>query len=729
MIPSREIQETTQQLLLFLTDERRAFLTKGNTREAGVSDQAVQLIKAFKEKHNHTQLNEILQFHEMRYAVMNDPIITDFEYDVLFKLIEIIESNDGSLVSDDSVTQRVSTDHVSTFETVNHLVPMLSLDNSYNAEDLKDFDASVKKLANIEADEDLIYTVEPKYDGGSIAIIYKDDKLVRAATRGNGTAGDEITENIKKLKTVPLKAKFSNFNISEVELRGEALIPKALFKKLNEEKIKAGDTNLYANPRNTATGGLRTKDAMETAKRGIEAFIFQLGHAVDKEGNSQLDQWNSHFGSINFLSELGFKVPTIEKKKCKNIEEAIEFCSYWENKRDDYEYEIDGMVVKVDAMDLQKRMGFTSHHPRWAIAYKFKAKQATSKLLNIEYQVGKIGSITPVAKISPVALAGVTVSSISLHNEEFISSKDIRIGDTVLVERAGDVIPYIVKSFPELRDGSENKLVFPSQCPSCATSLMKPENEAAWRCPNHQCEAQVLQRMYYHVSKDAMNIDGFGPSYIDRFYEMGWINSLADIYNLDYEKIKELEGFGQKSAKKLEQNINKSKSNPISRLLSSLSIHHFGKRASKLIAQEIDHVLDLQDWDEEKFEEIKDIGPVVSKNVIAFFKDESNVAMLKQLELHGVNLKQTKADQRKEVALDAPLIGKTILFTGTLTKMGRKEAQQMAENAGAKNISAVSKNLNILVAGEKAGSKLKKAQALQTVEILTEDEFLSLLAN
>lgn len=722
MIPSKEIQQGTNLLLEFLTEERRNTLTKGT----GAIE---SLVEVFSKEFSHQQLNEILQFHEMRYAVMNDPIITDFEYDLLFKLMEQLESHDSSLVSKDSVTQRVSSDQVSTFETVNHLVPMLSLDNSYNGDDLKDFDTSVKKLANIDPDEDLVYTVEPKFDGGSIAIIYKDDKLIRAATRGNGTAGDEITENIRKLKTVPLTAKFSSFNIAEVELRGEALIPKDHFKKLNEEKIKAGDTNLYANPRNTATGGLRTKDSMETARRGIEAFIFQLSHAVDKNGQSQLDQWNSHFASIDFLSSLGFKVPTIEKKKCRNIEEAIAFCSYWEEKRDDYAYEIDGMVVKVDAMDLQQRMGSTSHHPRWAIAYKFKAKQATSKLLNIEYQVGKIGSITPVAKISPVGLAGVTVSSISLHNEEFINSKDIRIGDTVLVERAGDVIPYIVKSFPELRDGSEKKLLFPDTCPSCSTALIKPENEAAWRCPNYHCEAQVLQRMYYHVSKDAMNIDGFGPSYIDRFYEMGWLNSMADIYNLDYSKIQELEGFGQKSAEKLEKNINKSMSNPISRLLSSLSIHHFGKRASKLIAQEIDHVLDLQNWDEETFEEIKDIGPVVAKNVIAYFKDEANVEMLKQMELHGVNLKQTEADKPKVVAADAPLIGKTILFTGTLTKMGRKEAQQMAENAGAKNISAVSKNLNILVAGEKAGSKLKKAQALETIEIMTEDEFLSLLSN
>ncbi len=399
----------------------------------------------------------------------------------------------------------------------------------------------------------------------------------------------------------------------------------------------------------------------------------------------------------------------------------------WEAKREGYNYEIDGMVVKVNSLALQEKCGFTSHHPRWAIAYKFKAKQATSTLESVEYQIGKIGSVTPVAKITPVQLAGVTVSSISLHNADFISGKDLHIGDTVLVERAGDVIPYIVKAMDELRNGTEQPIVFPTECPVCSTKLVRAASEAAWRCPNFQCEAQVLQRMIFHVSKPAMNIDGFGKSYVERFHELGWLTNIADIYNLDYEAIANLEGFGKRSAEKLEIAINKAKENPIYRVLYSLCIHHFGKKASKLVAQEIDHVLDLQKWTLEDFVNIKDIGPVVAENVTEFFQDPTNIALLEQMESYGVNMTQTEDDKPTVVSEDAPLVGKTILFTGKLFKVSRKEAQELAIKAGARNISAVSSKLDILVVGEKAGSKLKKATALGTVQILTEDAFLELL--
>ena len=350
------------------------------------------------------------------------------------------------------------------------------------------------------------------------------------------------------------------------------------------------------------------------------------------------------------------------------------------------------------------------------------------RLLAVEYQVGKIGSITPVAKIQPIALAGVTVSSISLHNEDFIKGKDIRLGDTVLVERAGDVIPYIVKSMEELRDGSESIIEFPEFCPvnteSTPVALVKEEGESAWRCPHCICGKQDLQRMIFHVSKDAMDIDGFGKSYVERFYDMGWLNDMADIYNLDYDKIANLEGFGVKSAEKLRTSIEKARKNPIHKLLHSLSIHHLGKKASKLIAEQISHVLDLQHWSREKFLDIKDIGPVVADNVIEYFNDEANIAMLHRMEGYGVNLAQTDDDKPLEVAADGIFSGKTILFTGTLTSMGRKQAEELAAKHGAKNISAVSSNLNILVVGEKAGSKLTKAKSLGTVEIMTEQEFV-----
>ncbi len=676
-------------------------------------DQATQFV---------ADLHRVIVYHEWRYYVLNDAVLSDYEYDQLYKKLEKLEKQFPQLLSPDSPTQRVSNDLNQSLDTVPHLTPMLSLANSYNAEDLRDFDTQIRKLTGIEEGVPIAYCVEPKYDGGSIALVYEDDRMVRGATRGNGTQGEQITNNLKAMRSIPMRAAFSKLGIKKVELRGEAVIRKDRFDQMNEKRAKKGE-QLFANPRNTAAGGLRTKDPKETANRQIEAFVYQLGYAIDEQEQNALNRFETHGESIDLLESLGFKVPISEKKVCKNIEEVIDFCLGWQDKRDNYAYEIDGMVIKVNQLSLQEICGYTSHHPRWAIAFKFKAKQATSKLLDVEFQVGKIGSVTPVAKLEPVQLAGVTVSSVSLHNADFISSRDIKIGDTVLVERAGDVIPYIVKAMDELRDGSEQAIVFPTECPSCQTPLKRQENEAAWRCENYSCKAQVLQRMIHHVSKDAMDIDGFGKSYVERFHELGWLKNLADIYRLNYSRISRLEGFGEKSANNLQASIEKAKQNPISRFLHSLSIHHLGKKVSQLLAAEINHVKDLKDWTTENFTEIKDVGPVVAQNVIQFFSDDNNLALLEEMEAAGVNLKQTEADKPKAVDENAPLHGKTILFTGSLS-MGRKEAQMMAERAGAKNISAVSSNLNILVAGEKAGSKLKKAQALGTVEVWTEETFL-----
>jgi DNA ligase (NAD+) len=667
-------------------------------------------------------LEDLVRFHEYRYYVLNDPLISDFEYDRLYKLLEALEKKYPANASPTSPTKRVSSDLTEDFATVTHLIPMLSLDNSYDAEDLIKFDTQVRKLTERE---NITYTVEPKFDGGSIALIYENDMLVRAATRGNGEMGEEITIQSRTIKSLPLEAAFSSKGIYRAEVRGEAVISKERFKAINAFRAEEG-LSLLANSRNSATGGLRTKDPSETARRQLDAFIFQLGYAVDKNGRDVLPAIKSHHDAIDFLGNIGFKVSRGEKKLCHGIQEVIDQCNHWALIRDDYPFEIDGMVIKVDSFDLQDMCGYTSHHPRWAIAYKFQAKQATTKLLDIEYQIGKIGSITPVAKVEPVSLAGVTISSISLHNEDFITSKDIRIGDQVLIERAGDVIPYIVKSLPELRTGNEKKVHYPTQCPSCGTKLVREEDEAAWRCPNLDCKAQILQRLIFHVSKDAMDIDGFGEKYILRFYELGWIKNMADLYQLDYDKIAALEGFGKKSADKLKAAIDKAKSNPIHRLLHSLSIHHVGQRASKLIAEKINHVLDLEGWGTEDYTAIKDIGPVVAQNAIKWFSHEKNVAMLREMEAHGVNLTQTSLDKPKELIADGVFSGKTILFTGTLTQMGRKEAQELAEANGAKNISAVSGNLDILVVGDNAGSKLDKARKLGTVQILTEEEFIAL---
>lgn len=669
------------------------------------------------------QLGDALRYHEWRYYVLNDPVISDFEYDQLYKQLESLEAAHPSWKQPDSPTQRVSSDLTDLFRTVAHLRPMLSLDNSYNAEDLRSFDEQVKKLNFLPADAEVEYSVEPKFDGGSIAVVYENDFLVRAATRGNGVEGEEITNNIRTIRSIPLKADFKIHGIYRAELRGEALIAKEKFRKINAEREAEG-LPLFANPRNTATGGLRTKDPRETAARSIDAFIYQLGYAEDANGRIVTDDHGSHAANMDFLGSLGFRVPVDVTRVCRNIEDVIQYCFDWEARRESYPYEIDGMVIKVNSLEMQERAGYTSHHPRWAIAFKFKAKQATSTLLHVDFQVGKIGSITPVAKIEPVQLAGVTVSSVSLHNEDFIRSRDIRLGDKVLVERAGDVIPYIVKPLEELRTGNEKVIEFPKNCPVCHHPLFREPEEAAWRCVNYQCEAQVLQRMIHHVSKDAMDIEGFGRANVERFYALGWLHNLADIYRLDYDKIAGLEGFGKKSAENLREAVERAKKNPIKRLLHSLSIHHLGKRVSELIAAEVGHVLELKDWDLDRFVAIKDVGPVVSQNIIAFFKQPDNIRMLEEMEALGVNFTQTGQDRAKVVATDAPLSGKTILFTGSLEHMSRTEAQVMAAAAGAKNISAVSGNLDILVVGENAGSKLTKAQALGTVTIWTEVEFL-----
>lgn len=677
---------------------------------------------------DYDQLVALLQYHEWKYYVQNEPIISDLNYDLLFNKLKKIEEGNSDIIRKDSPSQRVSSDLSADFPSVAHITPMLSLGNSYNKEDLLEFDQQIKRLLLIDENQDLSYFVEPKFDGGSIALVYENDILVRAATRGNGAEGNEMTANARAMSSIPLKAEFSKYGMSRVELRGEAIIRKDKFDGINKLRIE-NEQQPFANPRNAATGGLRMKDPNETRDRKIEVFVFQLGYAEDTSGKNILSTAISQEKSIEILSNLGFKVPVKVAAECKNISSAFNFVNDWEAKRNDYPYEIDGMVVKLNSFSLQEKVGSTQHHPRWAIAYKFSAKQAITTLSDVEYQVGRTGAITPVAKVEAVPLAGVTISSISLHNEEFILSKDLHLGDKVVIERAGDVIPYIVKSLPDQRNGTETKIVFPKTCPSIHNTenvpLVKDENEAAWRCPDISCQDQIIQRIIFHVSKVAMDIDGFGKSYVEKFFEHGWIKDISDVYNLDYEAIKGTEGFGEKSVQKLQSAIDKAKKNPLHQILHGLSIHHLGKKASKLLAEQINNIFELENWSEENYIEIKDIGPKVAQNVILFFQNQENIALLKRMESHGVDFSQKEEDRPLAINENAIFAGKTILFTGTLQTMGRKLAQELASKHGAKHISSVSSNLNILVCGEKAGSKLKKAQALGTVEILTEEAFLA----
>ena len=664
-------------------------------------------------------LRAALKYHDWKYYVQAEPSISDIEYDKLFKALKDLEAKYPELVTPDSPTQRVAQVLTSDFQTVEHTVPMLSLSNSYNADDLFAFDESVKKLSNRS---DIQYAVEPKYDGASIALIYENDMLTRAATRGNGTEGEEITGNAKRIKNIPLQADFSKYGISKIELRGEVVIELGVFDRMNEARETEG-LKVFQNSRNTASGSLRMKDPEEVSKRNLEAFIYQIGYAADVHGNELLgDKLLSHFENIDMLHALGFQTPQEEKTLVSSIEEVSEFVKEWEEKRDGYNYEIDGMVVKVNDLRLQNSLGFTAHHPRWAIAFKFKARQATTQLLNIEYQVGRTGAVTPVAKLDPVRLAGVTVSSVSLHNADFIHEKDIHLCDYVKVERAGDVIPYIASVDLTRRDKVE-AVVFPTECPSCAAQLVRPEGEAVWRCENAECPAQAEERMIHFVSKGAMDIEGLGKDIVKRFMTEGIVSKIEDIYRLDYEAILSLEGWKDKSVENLRSGVEKSKSQPLWRLLVALGIRHVGSATAKMLEKQIQRIDDLVSWNADSLAELEDVGPKVAESILSFFHNEENQALIKSLEELGVKVEKTEEDSALK---SNKLEGLTFLFTGSLSRFSRDKAKELVEENGGKNISGVSAKLSYLVAGEKAGSKLTKAEKLG-IPVISEDEFLGMI--
>lgn len=665
------------------------------------------------------ELREILRFHEHRYYVLNDPLISDEEYDKLFKSLEKLEAADPDLVTRDSPTQRVGSSLNKDFVTVRHLVPMLSLENSYNPGDLTDWDQRARKLTGLDEIE---YSIEPKFDGASISVIYENDLLVRASSRGDGVEGDDITNNMKQVRSLPLSAKFSTYHLDRVEIRGEVMMNKKSFRTYNQLLAEQGLPPL-ANPRNSAAGSLRMKDPKEVGRRNLEAILYHISYVESKDEDArERGALSTHAKSLELLWKLGFKSPNAEKKVLTGIQAVIDSCIDFEQHRDDLPYDIDGMVIKVNDVSLQSEMGSTTHHPRWAIAYKFKARQATSKLRKVEFQVGRTGSITPVAKIDPVPIGGVTVGSISLFNEDVVKEKDLRIGDTVLVERAGDVIPYIVKSLAELRDGTEQEIIFPKKCPVCGDALAKPEGEAVWRCVNINCEAQVVERMIHFVSKDAMDIKSFGEANIRKFFELGLLKEVPGIYTLDFEKVSRLEGFGKKSIDNLQAAIEASKKQPLNRLIFALGIRYVGETTAKVLANAVDYLPDFKKFTDKQLRGLEDVGTKVAASLQQFFSNSDNMHMLERLEELGVNLTHT----RKQAVSGGKLSGYTFLFTGTLPKLKRSVAEEMVETNGGKLVSGVSNKLNYLVAGEEAGSKLDKAKKLG-IKILDEEEFLKML--
>lgn len=661
-------------------------------------------------------LRDVLKFHEYRYYILNDPLISDYEYDELFKTLGIIEKQHPELVVPDSPTQRVAIGLGSEFRKVQHLVPMLSLDNSYNADDLRDWDRKVKEATGYE---NVMYCIEPKFDGAGISLIYENDLLVRGATRGDGAEGEDITNNIRQIRSIPLSASFSDYGIKQIEIRGEVLMTKDKFSAFNK---KLAEENLppLANPRNAASGTLRLKDPKEVARRNLEAFVYHIGYMNVLDNNNAP---GSHSASVEMMWNLGFRSPHNEKKVIRGIDGVIDYCNSYEAQRDALPYEIDGMVIKVDDLNLQEKMGMTAHHPRWAIAYKFKARQATSILRSVEFQVGRTGAVTPVAKIDPVPIGGVSVASISLHNEDFIKEKNLMLGDRVLVERAGDVIPYIVKTFPELRSGSESPIIFPKQCPVCHEPLYKEVAEAVWRCTNINCKAQVLESIIHFNSKDAMDIRGLGEAHVHKFYELGYLKNIPSIYRLPYDDIEKLEGYGKKSVENLKAAIEKSKTQPLHRIIYALGIRFVGEATAKTLALSVHHLLDLQDRSEESLMQMEDIGPKVAASIRNFFSHPDNIRIIKELESCGVDVHNRQLELHKGGNFE----GITFLFTGSLPNLKRSEAEEMVESQGGKVLPTVSSKLHYLVVGEDAGSKLEKAKKISSVKIIDEATFLKLL--
>ncbi|MCU0345102.1 MAG: NAD-dependent DNA ligase LigA, partial [Ignavibacterium sp.] len=646
--------------------------------------------------------------------VLAEPVISDENYDKLIKELEKLETENPHLITSDSPTQRVGKDLTKEFNPVKHKIPMLSLANSYDEQDLIDFDRRVKE--SLPASEKVDYVVELKIDGASVSINYVDGFLKTAATRGDGTVGEEVTNNIKTIRAVPLKIDLSNgkkYNLKNFEVRGEVYMRISDFDKLNEEREANGE-KLFANPRNSTAGTLKLQDPKIVSSRKLNVFVYSL-ISVDEEFESQEE-------NLKLLSRLGFTVNP-KYKVCKSIEEVLKVCNKFEEIRDSLEYEIDGAVIKVNSMRQQKLLGSIAKSPRWAVAYKFKAKQAFTKLNEITWQVGRTGAITPVAELDPVKLAGSTISRATLHNYDEIQRKDIRVGDTVVIEKGGDVIPKIVSVVLSERPKKSQPTLPPEKCPVCSSKLFKPESEVAFYCENPECSAQIKGRLIHFASRGAMDIEGLGDALIDLFVDKGFITHLSDIYKLKSKRneLVLIERLGEKSIDNLLNSIEKSKSQPFSKVLFAIGIRYVGAGAAQKITDHFNSIDDIIAAGEEEISAIYEIGPSISKSIKQFFSNKNNIKLIEELRKSGL----TFISEKKEI-VQSTLTGKTFVLTGTLSSLSRDEAGARIIALGGKVTSSVSKNTDFVVAGEKAGSKLSKAESLG-VKVLDEDTFLKML--
>lgn len=650
------------------------------------------------------ELREKVEYHAKKYYDEDKPEISDFEYDMMMLELRTLESQFPELITKTSLTQKVGGTVKEGFQKVEHEVPLQSLQDVFNFEEIQNFDERVRKQAQENGIENPKYVVETKIDGLSAALEYVDGKFARGATRGNGLVGEDVTENLKTIKTIPQELP-EKINIT---VRGEVFISKKDFEKMNQER-EENEEELFANARNAAAGSLRQLDSNITKNRPLDIYIFNVQKIEGKE-------FNSHFEELEYLSKLGFNVNPV-RIYCNTIEEVTNAINKIGEDREDLTFGIDGAVVKVDDLKLREIMGTTSKVPKWAIAYKYPPEKKETILKDIVCQVGRTGVITPMAILEPVKVAGSTISKTTLHNEDFIKEKGLKIGDRVIIQKAGDVIPEIVEAVVDKRTGEEKDFEMPRVCPVCGAEAVREEGEAAVRCTGIECPAKLYRNLVHFVSREAMNIDGLGENIIGVLLEKKMISNIADIYDLKFEDIASLKKNGKKFAQNLIDSINASKENDLYRLITALGIRHVGVKAAKILAKQYGEIDKLSEATIEDLSEVEDIGPIVANSIREFFDQEQTKDLLSRLKDAGVNMERIKEDDE-----DDRFAGKTFVLTGTLEKYSREEASNIIEKFGGKTSSSVSKKTSYVLAGEDAGSKLTKAQNLG-VQIITEAEF------
>ncbi|AIF65734.1 NAD-dependent DNA ligase LigA [Terribacillus saccharophilus] len=654
-------------------------------------------------------LRKKLNQYNYDYHVLDNPQVSDYEYDQTLKRLLDIEAEFPDLVTNDSPSQRVGGAPLEGFNKVEHRVPMLSLGNAFNEEDLRSFD---KRVRNGLETDDYSYICELKIDGLAVSLRYENGEFVQGATRGDGTTGEDITQNLRTIRSIPLRIDLEE----AIEVRGEAFMPQKSFAALNAQKEENGEAP-FANPRNAAAGSLRQLDPKIAASRNLDVFLYG-------SGLWETNNLDSHSGLLDYLEQLSFKTNK-ERRRCRTIEEVLAYVEEWSAKRRELSYEIDGIVIKVDKREQQDELGFTARTPRWAIAYKFPAEEVTTKLYDIELNVGRTGVITPTALLEPVRVAGTTVQRATLHNEDLIREKDIRIGDTVVIKKAGDIIPEVVRVVTDARTGDEQEFHMPEHCPECGSETVRLEEEVALRCINPNCPAQLVEGLIHFVSRNAMNIDGLGEKVIIQLYRSELVHTIDDLYKLDRDALLELERMGEKSADNLLKSIEASKDNSLERLLFGLGIRFVGAKAAKTLAQAFETIDRLQQATVEELVAIDEIGEKMADSIYQHFQEDKVTQLIEELKAVGVNMTY-KGIKPQEVTSDSIFSGKTIVLTGKMEALTRPEAKEKIEALGGIVTGSVSKKTDLLIAGEDAGSKYEKAEKLG-IEIWDEARLIEAL--